>query len=713
MATAYQGKTYPEILAEMQATVLAAFERGDLDFNDGAVILSILEAAALQDADQHIQIARVLDLFSIDTCRGDDLDRRAQDFGTAFFKPLRRNPAQTSISYITVSDGAKILKVYSVGDVSQGATTFNVQAGTGASFPSSGSAVIERGTNREEKIVFTVSGDTFTVIQPSGVTPGLAFGHASGSEILLVATQSYLTVVLNVAGTTATLVTGTGAAFPASGTAIFDRGTVFEEKIAYTRTGDVLTLSVGATKKHNVGGSVILSTVGTDRKITTGSICFAPATDANVQVNFSTTADGTLYDGDLTSDLIPVESEKVGADTRVGANFLTQWKQPPFPNATVTNPIAATRGADRENDDSYRQRIREFIQSLTRATPLSIVTLVTGLKDPVTQQSVAFAQIVEPVLPGVSHLYITDGTSVFTLTQQVFSGRDVLISDAALGDRRGKLSQYGPFNVVVSPANQRTPRIFKSITGIQGVATLVGTNFLENNTLGMTPNAYVGMWLKTDDNQFYQITSNSAIRFNLNAGGSTPGLGAYAIFDFTQAPLIPGTDFNFNEATGDLELAIGLALQPHESLVAASDGALPSVGAYTYTVGLGAYVQRVVNGDPIDFNNFPGLRASGTQVLVMAPVIVSPSFIIQIVPAPGFSDSQLRPLVQHITQTYVNSLGIGKRGKIVLSEIVRLVKALPGLAGNEGDVVILSPPANFPVADGQMPRITDANVTVV
>ena len=214
----------------------------------------------------------------------------------------------------------------------------------------------------------------------------------------------------------------------------------------------------------------------------------------------------------------------------------------------------------------------------------------------------------------------------------------------------------------------------------------------------------MGFILKTDDDQFYTITANTAVRVSINAGGSTPSLGSYAIFDFSTV-LVPGTDYIFNRTTGDLEMVT--ALVAHDSVVAANDGAAPGVGAYTYTAGLGAYVQRVVNGDRTVPEDFPGLKALGTNVLVLAPTVVSETFEVQVVAARGFSDVQLAALATSAIETYVNSLGIGVN--IVLSEIVRLVKNIPGV----DDVRMILPTTNIAVPDGQIPRITSANITVL
>jgi hypothetical protein len=239
----------------------------------------------------------------------------------------------------------------------------------------------------------------------------------------------------------------------------------------------------------------------------------------------------------------------------------------------------------------------------------------------------------------------------------------------------------------------------------RGSATSVGVNFLEDNTKSLTVNAYTGMYLKTDDDQFFEILSNTAIRYTLDAGGATPSLGSYAVIDLAADPLEPGVDYIFNESTGDLELVT--ALEEHDCLIAADDNASPGVGAYTYTEGLGATVQRAVNGDPADLETYPGLKATGTKILVLAPVVVSPTLQIRVVAAGGFSDADLEDAVQALVQTYVNSLGIGDN--VILSEIIRLVKAIPGVA----DVVMVSPTSNVTVPQGQLARITDANVVVL
>lgn len=699
MPTSYRGKTKPEIQTQMFATLRSQVD-SNIDLNVGSLDRAYVEATALQDAEQYVQIGKIVDLFSRGNCKGDDLDRRAEDFGSAVFAQMRRRKAQTSIAQIVVGDGSVRKTAILATDTIQGATTFSVIDATG--WPVSGAMIIERGSLREETIVYTVLGTVFTVVFPLA---GLVNPHLQLGTVETTATRSILAAGIAVGVASCQLIAGTEGAWPLVGSIIFERDTVRRELRTFTRVGGVLTLGVITTFAHAVSTDVVLSTFGSDRPIASGTLAIVPASIASVSVLFRTSTGGTLLDGELATPGIAVESDAAGAQTKVGSNTITQWQGEPFAGATVTNPNAATRGSDVEDDDTYNSRISAFIQSLSRGTALSIETLVAGQVDPFSNMTIAFAQTVEPVAPGRSLIYVSDGTPTFAIDSEVKTGRDVLITDARIGDKRARLSAAGPFSMVATPVNQRTPRLFVSSANGSGVATLVGANFLEDSTKIWTVNQWVGFLLKTNDNQFYPITSNSAIRLTITAGGLSPALGSYSIFNFAVDPLIPAVDYQFNQSNGDLELTTALGV--HDGLVAADDGALGSVGAYTYSRGLAAFAQKLVNGDRTDVDNFPGIRSLGTQCLVSVPTIVSPTITIQVITLSGLSDADLALTVQSVVQAYVNGLGIGQ--DVLLSKIIGLVESLPGVK----DCKVLAPVANFPVADGQMAKINASNVIVV
>lgn len=697
MSNALRLLTKPELVSRMQATARVQLNDDEFDFNQAAILRSWIEAAGLTGSQLYVDLGKVMDLFDRSKNKGVDLDRRGLEFGAAIFEDMRRRAASASVASVLVGDGTVRRTARLTADVAATATTFTVDDAT--SWPTSGQLIIERTSQRSESIVFTRSGTTITVVSPAG---GLVNPHLASGAVETTAVKSVLAAGISSGAASANLAAGTEGAWPSSGSVIFERSSVRREIRTFTRVGVVLTLGAVTTFAHGISTEMTLSTTGADRPISAETVVFVPESLSTKRIPYRTKEAATLFDGDFVTALIPVESDDVGSQTRCGANTLTKWQSEPFANATVTNPNASSNGRDQEDDDSYNARISAFIQSLSRATALAIETLTAGQQDPFTERTIAFAQTVEPVAPGEAQLYVSDGTTTFSIDFQLYAGRDILVSDARVDEKRARLHSYGPFQMVANPVGQRTPRIFRSEATGSGIADLVGVNFIEDSTKSWTVNQWAGFEVKSDDGQFYPIVSNTAIRLTLS-GGATPSLGQYAILDFTADPLIPGTDYTFNMSNGDLELAV--VLQEHEALVAADDG--NNIGAYTYSRGLAAHAQRLVNGDRTALNDFPGIKALGTHCRVVAPTVVTPDFTIQVVPNAGIVDASLASTVKTAVVGYVNGLGIGV--KPLLAEIIRIVKGIPGVF----DCRIISPTNNPSVSDGQIPRINDTNVLVV
>jgi uncharacterized phage protein gp47/JayE len=95
------------------------------------------------------------------------------------------------------------------------------------------------------------------------------------------------------------------------------------------------------------------------------------------------TQDATFGASDLTVSGIAARAVLAGKDYQVGANYLTKLRDTPFdPTITVTNPDAAWGGEDREDDDTFRARIRNFWSAARRGTLAAIefgATTVDGV----------------------------------------------------------------------------------------------------------------------------------------------------------------------------------------------------------------------------------------------------------------------------------------------------------------------------------------------
>ena len=84
---AFVPRTFVEILNDMVAYVQT--HTALTDFTPGSVIRTMLEAAALEDDEQYFQMVQLLDLFSIKTATGANLDRRLADYGLFRRGPLK------------------------------------------------------------------------------------------------------------------------------------------------------------------------------------------------------------------------------------------------------------------------------------------------------------------------------------------------------------------------------------------------------------------------------------------------------------------------------------------------------------------------------------------------------------------------------------------------------------------------------------------------
>lgn len=686
-------KRYPEIRDALLSRVARVLQ--GLDKADVSVLTALLDAIALEDADQHSQLRQILLSRNLQNLQRDDIDLYAASLGALVKKDLRRYGAKESNVILYATDGSTILTTYLVTSVLAG--SFNFTVNDASLFPLSGYIVLDLGGSTQESVIYTRVGNVFTC------TTALSSSHAVGSSIYLASVSSALASTAAATSTTITMIAGTGVGWPATGTVIVARGLLSEQRIAFTRSGDTLNLSnPGLNVVQNAGTTLHLVSVGFNRVINAGTRALVPSTVNTEKLTFYTLVAGVLYDGDFFSGAIQALSNQVGVETNVTAYTINSWETAPYANAGVFNVNSAYGGSEREDDEPYKLRLIATIQSLAVCTRKAIVSNVIGIKDPATLRVCTYAYLDKPVIPGMSKLYISDGTTSFSIEQSVYSGRDVLINDAVVGARRARLHRTAPYTLVDQPVSVRTPRIFKSV--LSGVATSVGLTYLEDTSLAMVVNAHAGKYLLTVDNQFYVILSNSAVRFTLSAG-VTPALGAYAIFDFSVDPLIPQVDYVFNKSNGDLELTT--ALNAHEALVAASDGAAPGVGAYTYTTGLVSYIQKVVNGDIDDYDNYPGLVAHGCFIEVDTPTVVSLPFVFKVIPLDNTSVSQVSDAVIAKALAYINSTGIGADGTIYLSEIVRLCKALVK------DFVVISPTSNPVPAANQIIRCTQSDITVV
>lgn len=597
--------TLLEIVDNQVATVVANSELTDV--NRGSVTRTIIEASAIQDADQYIQTARLKAAFSRKTATGDELDERGADFDVP-----RAAPTQ-AIGLVKFGDSDLTAKVQT------------------------------------------------TLASPAGI------GSAS-------------------------LTLTSAASFPNSGFVILERDTVGQrELIAYSsKASNVLTLVGVTTISHSGGTSVLLSTVGSDRTQPAGSVVSAEATEATSQLDYTTQALATILDGDIVSNEVNAISSSTGVAYNVGTGRVSIIAAPAFPTMTVTNDTNFEGGQDLETDSDYQQRIDDTIQSLSTGniTALRTAALAVSLA---TGERVVTAQEVEEFSDPDVSVYIDNGLGTASTTAQVTTN-ELLIYNAEPGQRRAKLAHWP----IVSGSLFLKSSAFRGV--LSAVVPGVGVAVVTDSSAAYGVNALIGLTMVDLNQNFFPIVSNTATTITVTVTGANPIVGAYSVLPASY--LVEGTDYLFNETTGDIELVSGLA--QYDSLAA-----VPSVVAYTYYTGLIAEVQRVLNGDPDDLETYPGVKAEGVKVKVRAPSFQNISISITVLSSFGAIDDDTVTAVKDALQAYVNGLGIG--ADVVIAELIAAAMGVPGVT----DAIINSPTTNVIVADGVLPRTKASLITVL
>jgi uncharacterized phage protein gp47/JayE len=160
-----------------------------------------------------------------------------------------------------------------------------------------------------------------------------------------------------------------------------------------------------------------------------------------------------------------------------------------------------------------------------------------------------------------------------------------------------------------------------------------------------------------------------------------------------------GVDFTLNRATGQITLdptVFPTGLTATDAVTA----------EYTWYIGLIAEAQKIVDGDPGDRVNYPGYRAAGTQVFVKPPTTLQQIVQAQITIDTDFIGTQtlVRDQVRAAINRYINGLGIN--GDVIRTELIFQAQTVAGVV----DVIFVEPPANVIIGDGELARITNANI---
>ena len=129
------------------------------------------------------------------------------------------------------------------------------------------------------------------------------------------------------------------------------------------------------------------------------------------------------------------------------------------------------------------------------------------------------------------------------------------------------------------------------------------------------------------------------------------------------------------------------------------------VDAYNYYSELIAEAHKVLDGLPSNTIAYPGVRAAGTSIEILAPLIKSIQIGISVESSDGISLNTIKNPIKSAITTYINSLGVGK--EVVISQVIKHIQEVPGVKSVQ--ITYTLPLANegvIKVGSFEVPRIS-------
>ena len=163
---------------------------------------------------------------------------------------------------------------------------------------------------------------------------------------------------------------------------------------------------------------------------------------------------------------------------------------------------------------------------------------------------------------------------------------------------------------------------------------------------------------------------------------------------------VEGVDYTLNPASGQ----INFLPANYPTGLTAADAVTADYSNFT---GLIQLVQKVIDGDAGDRSNFPGYRAAGVLVRVLAPSTNQQIVTANITVLQEFSQTDVATSVAAAISAYVNALGIGE--DVILNELRERSMSIAGMY----DIEFTAPTENFVVAENAIARLVSGNLTIV
>ena len=276
--------------------------------------------------------------------------------------------------------------------------------------------------------------------------------------------------------------------WPTTGVIYIDRGTTsYEGPLTYTSVVSQsngsywlvnLSTTTPTTLFHNIGAAVVVGQGGL-RTINAGATAQTAQGSAIQSVNFTTTSVAQILDGEVTVTNVPVICGTPGPIGNVQAGAITVMVGLGF-TATAYNTQPFSNGLAADTNDTLRLRIKNFLASKGKGTPLAIETASDGVQTTDGLQQVVSSNVIEYADHSAALVYYDGGNDEAPYTGV---GLEQVVADAVGGEDDLTLRNFpvaqarivsniaGPYNI---PSNYQ---LSCTIQGVTTVHTFLSTDF--------------------------------------------------------------------------------------------------------------------------------------------------------------------------------------------------------------------------------------------
>jgi len=484
--------------------------------------------------------------------------------------------------------------------------------------------------------------------------------------------------------------------FPTAGfpyTIRLGEGTSLVEDVsvsALNTTTNVFTLVAPTLYAHSSGDRVSYVSGAGNQTINSGLQIQTSASDTGTPIRYTTVEKGTLVNGNYYSTPINAKSNNTGTTSNIGPGLIKEFvSSGPFDGAGVTNLVRFSGGKNKESDPELQERYQNHLQTLSKATVLSLKEGVKGVTDPVTGQSVTSSSVVEDFANDEVIVYIDDGRGFSPDYVQL--PRSTVRAFTASGASSIQLSPGGSANfpeegyILISPESSQIELVqFTNVNYSTDTLTLA-TNTTQNHDALDEVTMVDPITLASEAAaNFYKLSNYPILRNSYRVWVDT-GAG------FTLQ--VDNTNYILNRGTGNLQI-IGSGLPINSKVVA----------TYSYYTGLVSSAQKVLAGNLEESVAFPGVYAAGIRVVVETPTIRRITRRGSISVEPGFDEETVGLQVQETIETYISGLGIGS--DVIMAKATELAMSVVGMKD-----IIWNNTDNIIVLENELPVPFDSNGT--